>query len=166
MSWTILFLGQESPLFFNIWEPVAFGTAEEPRLWLLRISFHKEIDTNRPRFDIVQLIYSKGCYTIRPAGSSPQVVPLYASLPPAQQQKIFDEAPAAKTAGGPPGRKIVISTNIAETSLTIDGVLYVVDAGLSKTRAFHAGKGIDSLLALPISQAAAPQPRPRPEPHP
>ena len=90
-------------------------------------------------------------------------LPLYAALPAAKQMAALRPAPAGV-------RKVILATNIAETSLTIDGVLYVVDAGLSKTRAFHAGKGIDSLLALPISQAAAPpaapQPRPRPEPHP
>ena len=47
--------------------------------------------------------------------------PLYSSLPPIQQQKIFSEAPGPKVPGGPPGRKVVVSTNIAETSLTIDG---------------------------------------------
>jgi len=50
-------------------------------------------------------------------------VPLYSSLPPQQQQRIFDAPPAARTPDGPPGRKVVISTNIAETSLTIDGIV-------------------------------------------
>jgi pre-mRNA-splicing factor ATP-dependent RNA helicase DHX15/PRP43 len=53
-------------------------------------------------------------------------IPLYSSLPPAQQQKIFDQAPPARVPGGAPGRKIVVSTNIAETSLTIDGIVYVL----------------------------------------
>jgi len=47
------------------------------------------------------------------------VYPLYASLPPQQQRKIFDRAPGPRVVGGPPGRKVVVSTNIAETSLTI-----------------------------------------------
>ncbi len=59
------------------------------------------------------------------------VVPLYSTLPPAQQNKIFDPAPAPNRKGKP-GRKVVIATNIAETSLTIDGIVYVVDPGLSK----------------------------------
>jgi pre-mRNA-splicing factor ATP-dependent RNA helicase DHX15/PRP43 len=50
-------------------------------------------------------------------------VPLYSSLPPAQQQRIFDKPPAPRTPDGPPGRKVVVSTNIAETSLTIDGIV-------------------------------------------
>lgn len=49
------------------------------------------------------------------------VYPLYSSLPPTQQQKIFSEAPGPQAPGAPPGRKVVVSTNIAETSLTIDG---------------------------------------------
>jgi len=58
-------------------------------------------------------------------------VPLYSSLPPNQQQKIFDVAPGPNVKGVP-GRKCVVSTNIAETSLTIDGIVYVVDPGFSK----------------------------------
>ena len=57
---------------------------------------------------------------------TPEIVvyPLYSSLPPAQQRKIFLPAPKAKVVGGKPGRKVVVATNIAETSLTIDGVVY------------------------------------------
>ena len=62
------------------------------------------------------------------------VYPLYSSLPPAKQNDIFNEAPPPRTPGGPPGRKIVVSTNVAETSLTIDGIVYVVDPGFSKQK--------------------------------
>lgn len=62
------------------------------------------------------------------------VYPLYASLPPRQQQDIFNEAPPPFKPGGLPGRKVVVSTNIAETSLTIDGIVYVVDPGFSKQK--------------------------------
>jgi pre-mRNA-splicing factor ATP-dependent RNA helicase DHX15/PRP43 len=62
------------------------------------------------------------------------VYPLYSSLPPRQQQDIFKEAPRSNVPGGKPGRKVVVSTNIAETSLTIDGIVYVVDPGFSKQK--------------------------------
>ncbi|KAF8699654.1 P-loop containing nucleoside triphosphate hydrolase protein, partial [Rhizoctonia solani] len=78
------------------------------------------------------------------------VVPLYSSLPPAQQQRIFDTAP-------PGGRKVVVSTNIAETSLTIDGIVYVVDPGFSKQKVYNPRIRVESLLVSPISKASAQQ---------
>ena len=60
-------------------------------------------------------------------------IPLYSTLPPTQQQRIFEAAPA-KRPNGAIGRKTVVSTNIAETSLTIDGVVFVIDPGFSKQK--------------------------------
>jgi pre-mRNA-splicing factor ATP-dependent RNA helicase DHX15/PRP43 len=84
-------------------------------------------------------------------------IPLYSSLPPSQQQRIFDPPPSARSGGGPPGRKVVVSTNIAETSLTIDGIVYVVDPGFSKQRVYNPRIRVDSLLVSPISKASAQQ---------
>ncbi len=84
-------------------------------------------------------------------------IPLYSSLSPEQQQHIFDPPPCPRTPDGPSGRKVVISTNIAETSLTIDGIVYVVDPGFSKQTVYNPRIRVESLLVSPISKASAQQ---------
>ncbi|EED95910.1 ATP dependent RNA helicase [Thalassiosira pseudonana CCMP1335] len=78
------------------------------------------------------------------------ILPVYSSLPSEMQSRIFEPAP-------PGTRKCIVATNIAEASLTIDGIYYVVDPGFSKQKAFNAKLGMDSLVVTPISQASARQ---------
>jgi ATP-dependent RNA helicase DHX8/PRP22 len=78
------------------------------------------------------------------------VLPVYSALPSELQTKIFEPAP-------PGSRKCVIATNIAEASLTIDGILYVVDPGFNKQKLYNPRLGMDSLVVTPISQASANQ---------
>ncbi len=83
-------------------------------------------------------------------------IPLYSTLPPNLQQQIFEPAPPNKP-NDAFGRKIVISTNIAETSLTIDGVVFVIDPGFSKQKVYNPRIRVESLLFTPISKASAQQ---------
>jgi RNA helicase HrpA len=77
------------------------------------------------------------------------VLPVYGALPPDEQQKIFRPYPGK--------RKVVVATNIAETSITIDGVVYVLDSGLVKQSNFHPETGIQSLDVVEHSQAGCQQ---------
>lgn len=77
-------------------------------------------------------------------------LPLYSQLQASEQTKVFKPAPEGV-------RKIIVSTNIAETSLTIDGILYVIDAGYCKLKVYNPKIGMDALQITPISQASANQ---------
>ncbi|ODV94376.1 hypothetical protein PACTADRAFT_51221 [Pachysolen tannophilus NRRL Y-2460] len=108
--------------------------------------------------DACRKISLEGDELIREQSCGPLAVyPLYGSLPPNQQQRIFDPAPKNPTPNGRPGRKVIVSTNIAETSLTIDGIVYVVDPGFSKQKVYNPRIRVESLLVSPISKASAQQ---------
>ena len=78
------------------------------------------------------------------------IVPIYANLPSDLQAKVFEPTP-------PNARKVVLATNIAETSLTIDNIIYVIDPGFNKQNSYNARTGMESLIVVPISKASANQ---------
>lgn len=78
------------------------------------------------------------------------ICPIYANLPTELQAKIFEPTPEG-------ARKVVLATNIAETSLTIDGIKYVIDPGFVKMTSYNPRTGMESLLVTPISKASAMQ---------
>lgn len=76
------------------------------------------------------------------------VLPLFAALSQAAQQRVFQPAPRNT-------RKLIIATNIAETSVTVPGVRFVIDSGKAKVKQFRTSIGMESLLVKPISQSSA-----------
>ncbi|XP_026777304.1 ATP-dependent RNA helicase DHX33 [Pangasianodon hypophthalmus] len=76
------------------------------------------------------------------------VIPLYASLPPAQQLRVFQPAPKGC-------RKVILSTNIAETSITISGIKYVIDTGMVKAKRYNPDSGLEVLAVQRVSKAQA-----------
>eukprot|EP01126_Amoeba_proteus_P002125 TRINITY_DN10666_c0_g1_i1.p1 TRINITY_DN10666_c0_g1~~TRINITY_DN10666_c0_g1_i1.p1 ORF type:complete len:726 (+),score=190.78 TRINITY_DN10666_c0_g1_i1:1-2178(+) len=110
---------------------------------LLFLTGQEEIDT------ACQILYER----MKALGSKvPElaILPIYSALPSDIQSKIFEPAP-------PGGRKVVIATNIAETSVTIDGIYYVVDPGFVKQKVYNPKTGMDALVVVPISKANAKQ---------
>ena len=118
-----------------------------------------ELWTGSPRGDI--LVFLPGEREIRDAAEHlrghlahnaytrhVEVLPLFARLSQAEQERVFE------TGGAP---RIVLATNVAETSLTVPGIRYVVDAGLARVKRYSFRSKVEQLLVEPISQAAANQ---------
>ncbi|XP_076067983.1 ATP-dependent RNA helicase pea [Oratosquilla oratoria] len=117
--------------------------SEPPGDILVFLTGQEEIDT------ACEILYER----MKAMGSDvPELIilPVYSALPSEMQTRIFDPAP-------PGSRKVVIATNIAETSLTIDGIYYVVDPGFVKQKVYNPKTGMDSLMVTPVSQAGAKQ---------
>ncbi|XP_063975986.1 ATP-dependent RNA helicase DHX8 [Diachasmimorpha longicaudata] len=116
---------------------------EPPGDILLFLTGQEEIDT------ACEILYER-MKSLGPDVPELIILPVYSALPSEMQTRIFESAP-------PGSRKVVIATNIAETSLTIDGIYYVVDPGFVKQKVYNSKTGMDSLIVTPISQAAAKQ---------
>nr|XP_009860657.1 ATP-dependent RNA helicase DHX8 [Ciona intestinalis] len=116
---------------------------EPPGDILLFLTGQEEIDTS------CEILFER-MKSLGPEVPELIILPVYSALPSEMQTRIFDPAP-------PGSRKVVIATNIAETSLTIDGIYYVVDPGFVKQNVYNSKTGIDQLVVTPISQAQAKQ---------
>ena len=110
---------------------------------LIFLSGREEID------NVIEEIMERA-HSLHPSAMLIKAVPLYAGLPTEQQMSVFDAAPENT-------RKVIAATNIAEASVTIDGIVYVIDCGFVKLRAYNPRTGIESLTATPVSKASATQ---------
>ena len=106
--------------------------------------------TGREEIDSVIQMISDRATSLHPRAASILPLPLYAGLTSEQQLYVFEPTPENT-------RKVIVSTNIAEASVTIDGIVYVIDCGFVKLRAFNPKTGIETLTATPISKASATQ---------
>ncbi|RMJ28037.1 hypothetical protein PHISP_01065 [Aspergillus sp. HF37] len=106
--------------------------------------------TGREEIETAVQLISERASTLHPKAQALHPLPLYSGLTADQQMYVFEPAPENT-------RKVIVSTNIAEASVTIDGVVYVVDCGFAKLRAYNPNTGIETLTAVPLSKAAAVQ---------
>lgn len=114
----------------------AGGTASGPGHVLVFLPGVGEI--NRVHADLLPLARERGL----------DLLPLYGSLPPQEQDAALQPSPR---------RKIVLATNVAETSITIPGIRAVVDSGLARVMRFDPGRGLDRLELIPIARDSADQ---------
>ena len=106
--------------------------------------------TGREEIETALKMISEQAASLHPRALSILPLPMYAGLTTEQQLYVFEPAPENT-------RKVIVSTNIAEASVTIDGIVYVIDCGFVKLRAFNPITGIETLTATPASKASATQ---------
>ncbi|KAF2204641.1 ATP-dependent RNA helicase-like protein DHX8 [Delitschia confertaspora ATCC 74209] len=116
---------------------------EPPGDILLFLTGKEEIDSS------CEILYER-MKALGPSVPELMILPIYGALPSEVASRVFEPAPSGS-------RKVVIATNIAETSLTIDGIYYVIDPGFVKQSSYDSKLGMDRLQITPISQAQARQ---------
>ncbi|GLT27624.1 hypothetical protein SLA2020_026080 [Shorea laevis] len=104
--------------------------------------------TGQEEIESVENIIQERLRQLPEASRKLLTVPIFSSLPSEQQLRVFTPAP-------PDFRKVILATNIAETSVTIPGIKYVVDPGFVKARSYDPAKGMESLIIVPTSKAQA-----------
>lgn len=118
------------------------------------------INSNQPSGDVLVFLtgreeIDKACEVLKENQHlfpSIEIIPVYSALENIEHDKAFKPAPPGK-------RKIVISTNMAETSMTIPGIKYVIDTGYTKTKIYDSKYGLEILTIFPVSKASAEQVR-------
>ncbi|XP_020194276.1 pre-mRNA-splicing factor ATP-dependent RNA helicase DEAH1-like [Aegilops tauschii subsp. strangulata] len=106
--------------------------------------------TGQEEIETVEELLKQKMMTVGSKIAELVICPIYANLPTELQGKIFEPTPEG-------ARKVVLATNIAETSLTIDGIKYVIDPGFCKLKSYNPRTGMESLRVEPISKASADQ---------
>ncbi|KAF7543821.1 hypothetical protein G7Z17_g10425 [Cylindrodendrum hubeiense] len=144
---TFQVLGRAHPVTIN------YLSEATPDYFFAALHTVKHIHEKMADGDILVFLTAVGeieqfCSKLRDGLNNLEVLPLYASLSPLEQDKVFSRSSL---------RKCVVSTNVAETSVTIDGIVYVVDPGVSKQSGYNPRADLDILLTGPISKASARQ---------
>jgi pre-mRNA-splicing factor ATP-dependent RNA helicase DHX16 len=156
----------EAPIFFVPGRryPVDIHYTPQPEANYLHAAITTifQIHTTQPKGDIlvfltgqdeIEAAHENLTETARALGNKIAeliVCPIYANLPSDMQAKIFEPTPEG-------ARKVVLATNIAETSITIDGVVFVIDPGFVKQNSYNPRTGMSSLVVVPCSRASANQ---------
>ncbi|KAJ1921966.1 hypothetical protein H4219_000313 [Mycoemilia scoparia] len=139
-----------------------YTTVPESNYITASVTTVMQIHASQPRGDILVFLAGQNeieevqeelqqiCRTLGDKIGELIICPIYANLPSDLQAKIFEPTPEG-------ARKVVLATNIAETSITIDGVSYVIDPGFVKQNCYNPRSGMESLQVVPCSRASANQ---------
>ncbi|KAG1524521.1 hypothetical protein G6F52_004122 [Rhizopus delemar] len=106
--------------------------------------------TGQDEIEAAQEGLTQACKALGSKISELIVCPIYANLPSEMQSRIFEPTPEG-------ARKVILATNIAETSITVDGVSYVIDPGFNKQKSFNPRTGMEALTVVPCSRASSTQ---------
>lgn len=133
---------------------ISYGNGRSSGLFQAAAAALRDVLTMEDSGDV--LIFMPGAAEIRQAGdacrqvcgSGFDILPLYGEMPSAEQRRVMEPSPR---------RKVIIATNIAETSLTIPGVRHVIDSGLCRRASYDAARGLNMLETVPIARDSAEQ---------
>ncbi|GAN06519.1 adenosinetriphosphatase [Mucor ambiguus] len=106
--------------------------------------------TGQDEIEAAQEGLTQACKSLGSKISELMICPIYANLPSEQQSRIFEPTPEG-------ARKVILATNIAETSITVDGVSFVIDPGFNKQKTFNPRTGMEALTVVPCSRASSTQ---------